>query len=63
MADYSLAAYTDASGVGDWAQMAVRWAPEKDIITGVTVTTIIPQGTATMAQATAMMMQYIENIG
>lgn len=60
---YSLAAYTDASGVSDWAQSAMRWAAENGIITGVSATTIDPQGTATRAQAAAMLMRFIENIG
>lgn len=61
--DYSLSAYTDASGVSDWAQTAMCWAVENGIITGVTATTIVPQGTATRAQAAAMLMRFIENIG
>ena len=61
--DYSLAAYTDASGVSDWAQAAMCWAVENGIITGVSATTIDPQGTATRAQAAAMLMRFIENIG
>lgn len=61
--DYSLAAYTDASGVSDWAQAAMCWVVENGIITGVSATTIDPQGTATRAQAAAMLMRFIENIG
>lgn len=61
--DYSLAAYTDAAGVSDWAQAAMCWVVENGIITGVSATTIDPQGTATRAQAAAMLMRFIENIG
>ncbi len=60
--DYSLSAYTDASGVSDWAQTAMCWAVENGIITGVTATTIVPQGTATRAQCATMLMRFIENI-
>ena len=59
---YSLEAYTDASGVNEWAQTAMQWAVENGIITGVTSTTLEPQGTATRAQAAAMLMRYVENI-
>ena len=59
---YSLEAYTDASGGNEWAQTAMQWAVENGIITGVTSTTLEPQGTATRAQAAAMLMRYVENI-
>ena len=59
---FSLAAYTDAGRVSDWAQGAMRWAVEKGIITGVTETEIDPQGTATRAQAAAMLMRFMEDI-
>lgn len=61
--DFSLGAYTDAFGVSDYALDAMRWAVENGIITGVSATTIDPQGTATRAQAAAMLMRFIENIG
>lgn len=60
--DYSLSAYTDASGVSDWAQTAMCWAVENGIITGVTATTIVPQGTATRAQCATMLMRFIESV-
>ena len=59
---FSLAAYTDAGRVSDWAQGAMRWAVEKGIITGVTETEIDPHGTATRAQAAAMLMRFMEDI-
>ncbi len=59
--DYSLAAYTDASSVSDWAAEAMAWAVENGIVTGVTATTLDPQGTATRAQCAAILMRYAES--
>lgn len=56
----NLSAYTDASIVSDWAQDAMTWAVSNGIITGVTATTLDPQGTATRAQAAAMLMRFVE---
>lgn len=57
---YSLSAYTDASSVSDYAETAMAWAVENGIITGMTDTTIEPQGTATRAQCAAMLMRLVE---
>lgn len=59
---YSLSAYTDASSVSDYAETAMAWAVENGIITGMTDTTIEPQGTATRAQCAAMLMRFIESV-
>ena len=58
----SLSAYSDADSVSEWAASAMAWAVENGIVTGVTTTTLVPQGTATRAQAAAMLMRYMENI-
>ena len=60
--DYSLSAFTDAGSVSDYAETAMAWAVEHGIITGVTDTTIEPQGTATRAQCAAMLMRFIESV-
>ena len=60
--DYSLSAFTDAGSVSDYAATAMAWAVEHGIITGVTDTTIEPQGTATRAQCAAMLMRFVENV-
>ncbi len=60
--EYSLAAFTDASSVSEYAATAMAWAVENGIITGMTDTTIAPQGTATRAQCAAMLMRYVENV-
>ena len=59
---YSLSAFTDASSVSDYAATAMAWAVEHGIITGVTDTTLVPQGTATRAQCAAMLMRFAENV-
>ena len=38
----------------------MAWAVEKGIVTGVTATTLVPQGTATRAQAAAMLMRFAQ---
>ena len=57
---YSLSAFTDAASVSDYAETAMAWAVEHGIITGMTDTTIVPQGTATRAQCAAMLMRFVE---
>ena len=56
----SLSAYADAKSVSSWAEPAMRWAVENGIITGVTESTLVPQGTATRAQCAAMLMRFAE---
>ena len=59
---YSLSAFTDAGSVSGYAATAMAWAVEHGIITGVTDTTIEPQGTATRAQCAAMLIRFVENV-
>ena len=59
---YSLSAFTDAANVSGYAATAMAWAVEHGIITGVTDTTLVPQGTATRAQCAAMLMRFVENV-
>ena len=59
---YSLSAFTDAGSVSGYAATAMAWAVEHGIITGVTDTTLVPQGTATRAQCAAMLMRFVENV-
>ena len=56
----SLGAYADAASVSGWAADAMLWATQNGIITGVTATTLDPQGTATRAQCAAMLMRFVE---
>ena len=59
---YSLSAFADADSVSGYAATAMAWAVEHGIITGVTDTTLVPQGTATRAQCAAMLMRFVENV-
>ena len=56
----SLSAYTDAASVSEWATDAMLWATQNGIITGTTAATLAPHGTATRAQAAAMLMRFAE---
>lgn len=57
-----LSAFQDAALVADWAQEAMAWAVGQGIVEGVTEDTIVPQGTATRAQAVTMLYRY-EQLG
>ena len=57
---YSLSAFSDAGSVSGWAETAMAWAVENGIITGMTDTTLVPQGSATRAQCAAMLMRFVE---
>ena len=54
----NLSAYSDASSVSSYAQEVVEWAVAKGLISGVTETTLAPQGQATRAQVAAIMTRY-----
>lgn len=54
----NLAGYADGASVSAYAVDAMRWCVEHGIITGTTAATLEPQGTATRAQAAAMLMRF-----
>ena len=54
----SLDRFTDADQVSDWAAEAMNWCVASGIISGVTDTTLVPQGKSTRAQAATMLMRY-----
>ena len=56
----NLAGYADGASVSAYAVDAMSWCVEHGIITGTTATTLDPQGTATRAQAAAMLMRFAE---
>lgn len=56
----NLASYSDSSSVRAYAVDAMSWCVEHMIITGVTDTTLVPQGTATRAQCATMLMRFVE---
>lgn len=53
--------FTDAEQVGDWAEEAMAWAVAEGIVQGDTPTTLNPTGTATRAEAAAMLQRFLEN--
>ena len=59
----SLAGYTDAGSVSGYAVDALRWAVSEGIVSGTSSATLSPQGSATRAQAAAMLQRYLERIG
>lgn len=58
----SLDAYTDASEISAYAADAMQWANGQGLITGVTDTTLDPQGSATRAQAATILMRFREDV-
>jgi len=55
-----LTEFSDASSISPWARDAVEWANSSGLITGRTITTLAPLGTATRAEAAAIMQRFIE---
>lgn len=53
----SLAAFTDAGGVADWALEQMRWAVAAGLINGTTDTTLTPQKTATRSETAALVQR------
>ena len=58
----NILSYTDYDEISEWAIPAMQWACGSGVITGVTESTLVPQGTATRAQAAAMLMRFCENV-
>lgn len=52
-----LTAYTDASGLADWARSGMAWANAAGLITGRTETALVPGGTASRAEVATMLMR------
>ena len=57
-----LYSFTDAGSVSAYAETAMAWAVDAGLITGMTETTLVPQGSATRAQASTILMRYCENV-
>ena len=58
--DTNILSYSDATKVSEWAIPAMQWACGSGIITGVSDSTLVPQGNATRAQCAAMLMRFAE---
>ena len=57
-----LSGYTDAASISDYAKDALAWANAQKLITGVTDTTLNPQGSATRAQVATILMRLCETV-
>ena len=58
----NILSYADFASISEYAIPAMQWACGSGIVTGVTESTLVPQGTATRAQCAAMLMRFIENV-
>lgn len=59
-----LSTFEDAASVSAWARESVSWATAEGLLSGVSATTLAPQGEATRAQLAAMLVRfsdYLEN--
>ena len=52
--------FTDGASVSDWAVDAMAWALDNGVITGMGDGILSPAGSATRAQAAAMLMRFVE---
>ena len=52
--------FTDGASVSDWAVDAMAWALNEGVITGLGDGILSPAGSATRAQAAAMLMRFVE---
>jgi hypothetical protein len=50
---------TDTGSIHAWALTAMKWAVNKEIITGRTTTTLVPGGSAKRCEVAAMLNQYL----
>ena len=55
-----LAAFADAARVSAYAVEAVQWALDRGLLTGTDSTTLSPQGSATRAQAAAILVRFAQ---
>ena len=56
----NILSYADFASISEYAIPAMQWACGSGIVTGVTDSTLAPQGTATRAQCAAMLMRFVE---
>ena len=56
----NILSYADFDKISEYAVPAMQWACGSGVITGVTESTLVPQGTATRAQCAAMLMRFAE---
>jgi hypothetical protein len=58
----SLDAFEDAGEVSEWAREATAWGVAKGLLSGRTLTTLAPGGTATRAETAALLQRFIEKL-
>jgi hypothetical protein len=61
-ASADLSKFTDAGKISSYAATAMSWANATGLITGMTDTTLAPQGSAIRAQAATILMRFCENV-
>lgn len=59
----SLTRFKDASDISSYAVAPMKWAVSCGYMTGTSASTLPPRGTATRAQAAAIIARYAENVG
>ncbi|MGI5824800.1 MAG: S-layer homology domain-containing protein [Bacillota bacterium] len=57
-----LSKYTDCGKISDYAYENMQWANAEGLITGVTSTTLVPQGNATRAEVASILQRFVENV-
>ena len=56
----NILSYDDVKELSEYAVTAMQWAVERGIITGRTISTLVPKGTASRAEVATMIMRFIE---
>ncbi len=57
-----LSGYRDAVDISSWALAAVRWANAEGLVQGITTKTLVPQGLATRAQISTILVRFCRDI-
>lgn len=60
--DFTLAGYEDFPEIGDFAVEAMEWAKVQGLISGVSETRLVPQGSATRAQTASVLQRFCQNV-
>ncbi len=58
-----LSAFSDAGSVSSWALTQTKWAVAKGLLTGMTTTTLEPQGAASRAQVATILTRFVKTFG
>ncbi len=57
-----MAAFSDTAAIADWASEAMTWAVNAGILEGTPDAQLLPQGVATRAQVSAMMLRFCRTL-